>query len=86
MIACTETYGNSHWVLITDEGKIAGLLKAKPFETSYKRLVDALNGHYDDDVKIKTITELTDQIHQVTVFIPENEYNETIILTPSWEY
>lgn len=94
MKQCTQSYKNSHWVMVTDEGVTVAVLKAKPFKTLSQRLQRSLSEHYDygsseNAPEIKSLKEINDQLHEVVVYIPtdiEDGYNETITLTPAWEY
>lgn len=89
MINCTQSYTNSCWVITTEENRIAGVLKSSPYETLEERLRNALAGHYDEKTELREIKELTDELHEVTVYVQtdiEDGYTEILTLTPAWEY
>lgn len=90
MQRCTESYNNAGWVMATNENKLVAFLRATPFDTLGERIKQAIDGHFNEDnIKIESLKELADEIHELKIFIPtdiEDGYNEIIELTPAWEY
>lgn len=88
MQGCTEAYNNDCWVLTNSENRIMGVLRAKPFHDLKFRLENALASIYDlEDLKIDTPQPVGDDIHEVKVTDPtEEDPDETVTITPAWEY